>query len=392
MKKLRVLAARYSLPTLWSAVAAFSMVVVLGFRLGYLVAGYSASEVAAVRGILTYQAILENPLYLPHKVGQFLVHFVSTSPLYMRSVSVVFGLASVFLFYKLVSKWNTQRVAILSTVLFALSSWFLHITRMATPEVILLGTLLFMLTGNWLRITRRRSLALLVLLATVSLAIYIPGMIWFLIACAIWQRKRILKELQHISWPIITLGILGSLVALAPLIYALVKDIDLYRPLLGLPAQWPTPLEFLKNLANVPMAVMFRGSENPESWLGKLPILDLFSLAMFLLGLYASIRRYKLDHVKLFGGILVLGSILVALGGPVTLTLLLPVIYLIIASGIGFLLNEWMIVFPRNPLARGIATSLVSIAVLMAVFYHVSHYFIAWPNAPATKAVYGQQL
>jgi hypothetical protein len=31
------------------------------------------------------------------------------------------------------------------------------------------------------------------------------------------------------------------------------------------------------------------------------------------------------------------------------------------------------------------------LAVLVAVFYHVNHYFIAWPNAPAVRQTYNNQ-
>jgi hypothetical protein len=85
---------------------------------------------------------------------------------------------------------------------------------------------------------------------------------------------------------------------------------------------------------------------------------------------------------------LVVLGILVALGGSVTIAALIPLMYLAIAAGTHYLLDQWLTIFPRNPVAKFVGVSLVSFVVAFSAFYHLRAYFVAWPQAPETRAVY----
>ena len=85
---------------------------------------------------------------------------------------------------------------------------------------------------------------------------------------------------------------------------------------------------------------------------------------------------------------LIVGSILVSLGGAVSISILMPFIYVLVAAGIGLLLDRWQKVFPRNVIAQAVGVGLVSLAVIAVSWYGLRHYFVAWPNAPATKQVF----
>ena len=52
------------------------------------------------------------------------------------------------------------------------------------------------------------------------------------------------------------------------------------------------------------------------------------------------------------------GVVLVGLGGPVGLSILVPLLYVAVATGLAYLLHEWLKVFPNNPLARGFGIGL----------------------------------
>lgn len=112
---------------------------------------------------------------------------------------------------------------------------------------------------------------------------------------------------------------------------------------------------------------------------------------MVIIGVYAYAFRYKLDRTKLLAGIFIVGSLLVALGGGVTISFLMPFVYIVVAGGVALMLQQWSTVFPRNPVAKTLATTLMSIVVALVAFYHINHYFIAWPNAPETHSAFQQK-
>lgn len=393
IKRIRRFLLRFSGPAFWTVIGLLFVGILLGFKLATLVPGASAAEVTAKAGTTTISALLDNPLYLPHRIVGFIMQQITGGGiLAMRSVSALFGLLSVCLMYYVLKAWHTNRVAIFGTLLYASSSWFLHTARSATPDIMMTMLLALLVAGIWFREHKRRWVALFAVALMATFLVYIPGMVWFILAVTIWQRKRIRSELRRINGPTIVIAAVFGLIVFAPLGYALIDNIALLKTLIGLPEEFPAPLDFLKNIAAIPFQLFIKGPDNPAIWLGRIPILDMFSAAMFVLGLYAYYFRLKLDRTRFILALFIIGSVLVALNGPVTLTLLLPFVYIVIAAGVTLMLQQWFTVFPRNPLARTVGSSLLSIAILLACTFHVLHYFVAWPNTPATKDVYNQQL
>ena len=80
------------------------------------------------------------------------------------------------------------------------------------------------------------------------------------------------------------------------------------------------------------------------------------------------------------------------LGGAVTLSVLVPTLYLIVVAGIAYVLHFWLRMFPRNQLARGTGIAVVSLAVALACAYNLQQYFVAWPHNPDTAALYHYKL
>jgi hypothetical protein len=112
---------------------------------------------------------------------------------------------------------------------------------------------------------------------------------------------------------------------------------------------------------------------------------------MFFLGAYLYLRHARLGRFWLLASVLGLGTVLVALSGAIHITILMPFIYLIAASGVGFMLDRWNKVFPRNLIARGVGYGMVCLAMAAVCLYSFRHYFVAWPQADTTKTVYTVQ-
>ena len=226
--------------------------------------------------------------------------------------------------------------------------------------------------------------------AAAGIALYIPGFVWFVLGGLVWQRRIVLYELHQTKVVNKLLAGLLLLVLATPLIWASIKHPAVAQLSVGLPSIWPSPVQFLQNAYHIPLQLFVHGPNNPILWLGQSPILNIFEDAMFILGVYAFWQHRELERTRLLLGLGVLCSVLIIIGGLVTITALIPLIYITIAAGLLYTLEVWFSVFPRNPVARGVGILVLAVAMLVSCNYHLREYFVAWPNAPATHAVFTQ--
>ncbi|CAN5653678.1 hypothetical protein BH23PAT1_BH23PAT1_3650 [soil metagenome] len=372
------------------ALAVGALLALLWFRIGTLSGGITDAESQILKrfsdGGIGIRAMLEDPIYLPYNtLLQALQKLGALNITSLRLISSLVGVAAAISFYAVLKKWHTDRVAILGTILFVTSSWFLQTARMGTPDVLYLALIIFFFAGIWLQHSRHRSKLLGFLLVGACFLLYVPGLIWFVVLGGVWQFKRISKELSRVHPGTIILYALGGMVLLLPLIWAVVNDIAVLKTVLGLPSALPPISDFIKNLLSIPSQIFLNGIPDAQRWLAGLPLLDVFSIVMFIIGVYWYGSRFQLDRTTVFAVVLLMGSFLIALGEHISITLLMPFVYLIIAAGITYMLSEWFYVFPRNPIARTLGVALITSAVLLTSFYHLNLYYRAWPNAPETK-------
>lgn len=276
----------------------------------------------------------------------------------------------------------------LGTLLFASSAWFLHFARLGTQDILYVLPVVSVAATVWLQNSKGSAPAVLTSAAIVITLLYIPGMIWFVVPAVLWQIGRIGRMLEGQKVAFLTILTLLVVLALTPIGWAFYQHHELVRTYFGVPAALPQPVEFIKNVLNVPLQLFWKGPNNPEIWLARLPLLDWFSMAMLVIGTYALFKRRKLDRTWFIVFMVVIGSVLASVGGPVKLTIILPFVYLLVAGGIAQMLRQWFSVFPRNPFARSTGAILMTVAILMSAYYNVSHYFIAWPNTEETQKVF----
>jgi len=78
--------------------------------------------------------------------------------------------------------------------------------------------------------------------------------------------------------------------------------------------------------------------------------------------------------------------------GSMTVNVLLPFIYMIIAAGVTYLLGQWMEVFPRNVFARSTGIVLLGFVIALCCVYNFRRYFVAWPTSPTTRTIFSREL
>ena len=363
-------------------------------RLGSLTGGLSGNEYRAVTLPLGRHDLYQQPLYLPLKLVRSVIFFLASDhgQLLSRLPNVFFGALAVAIFVWLVKLWHGSRVAWLAGLLFATSAWSLHVSRLASYDVLYyLALPSLLLVHLWLQKRPKAGLWYLSNLLN-GLLLYVPGLIWIVLLNAYLQRQLLSGAWRQFnSVRQRTLYLLAGLIWLPLLIIDLTRSGQL-RLWLGLPAHLAAPLTILKQVVAVPVHLFIRGPQYPELWLGRTPILDVFTLVACLVGIYFYLTRLNSMRSRLLVGFLILGTTLIGLGGPVSLSLLVPVLYLAAATGIAYLLRDWLKVFPLNPIARGLGLGLIILAVGLSGIYNLRAYFIAWPHNGATKSTFRYRL
>jgi hypothetical protein len=275
--------------------------------------------------------------------------------------------------------------------LFGISSWFLHVSRLATADSIYLlaipaliaATLLFQREGT------KQPLVFYGTPIILGLLVYIPGLTWLVALSLFWHRadlkdcwKHFAKWWQRLVW----VSLFAATLAL--LIISLARTPTLIRPWLGLPDHFANITTIARNFGEVFLHIFIRGAHQPELWLGNLPVLSVFTSLMFAGGAYFYGRYWRAARSRQLLIFILLSAVLIALGGPVELSLIIPLVYLVAIAGIGYLLRQWLQVFPVNPLVRRLGIGLVAIAVATVCVYNIRQYFIAWPHNKHTEAVF----
>lgn len=375
-----------------SVIVAGAVIFTLWFGLGNMLPGLTEAEANQSVASSTARQLLDNPLGAPHKALQFITQKLLPDAIGVRSASAIIGVFTVGCFYFVLRSWYSKRVAFLSTLTLVSSAWFLHTVRSGTDDSMYL--LLFGAAAcvTWLHKSRGKMPATIASAVLITALLYIPGMIWFVIPAFLWQISTIVQLLEKRNVALLTVLGIFCLGALTPLGYAIYHDTDLIKTYFGLPQVFPEPIQIVRNVINVPVELFARGPNDAGSWLGRLPLLNVFASVMFVVGLYAYFRKRQLDRTPFTIFVFVVGTILVGLDGPVSMSIILPFIYLVVAAGIALLLQQWRTVFPRNPFARATGTVLLSIVVLLAAYQGITQYFVAWHNTPETKQVHNQKL
>lgn len=379
------------------AVLLFVISGLLWFQLGSLLPGLSLGESAlqarvSANEISLRNLVLENPIYLPFSFGLYILQLLSLdSAVAIRSIGAFFGLLSVVAVFFIVKRWHTLRVTLLTTLLYATSAGFLHTARLADERSVFLLLPVVFALALYARNIKKSWLQILLYMAGFILLLYVPGGIWFIVLLILWQRKRLVPYIKKLSViPLILFSVLGiALVSLLAFAFALnPSQIYLW---LGASTVIPSSGELVTNLLTTVSHLFIRGPADPVFWVGITPLLDALLVVLFLLGCYVGLFQRKLERTKvLFStiGILVLLSVF---GGPVTAFAVIPFMYIIAASGLALLLQQWFTVFPRNPFARSIGVGLIIVTVAFSVLYNAHRYYVVWPKTPQVHESFQQQ-
>jgi hypothetical protein len=228
-------------------------------------------------------------------------------------------------------------------------------------------------------------------IVALAIALYVPGFIWFIGISLIWQWRYVQRRLKLIKiWQSVCLFSV-SLILILPLLWSIIHIPSILYNLFGLPNHINF-FSILTNLYHIPMSIFIQSSLLPSQLIPHVPVLNIFEIVMFVLGLYSLWYFRKSERFKVLCGLSAIAIVLIAIGGPVSISLLIPIIYIVITIGIFYMLENWLYIFPINPIARTIGIIVLSCAVAFSCWYHLNTYYVAWQHDPATQAVFNKSI
>lgn len=358
------------------------------WRLGTLTSGLGPAEVAAGKSSLSLHSIANNPVYAPHKILQWGVQKIfGHGALALRSVSAVLAVLFLFCFFELVKGWFGKMIGFFGTLLLGATPWFVLLARSAGPEISLLAPIAFLASYYWI-MRSSSGAAWLALLVSSALVIYLPGGLLLILLGAIFAKKNIQNVAKGLGLGRNILLTLSLLIILAPIVYAGLKNPASLKPLLLIPADWPSALVGVKTMAWDVLALVWRTPVHADFLLGRLPM---FNGAQIALAIFGGFALLKLARSKLYvlSGIVVFGVLAAAVNRNLALlSIVLPAIATCVAAGLRYLYVQWRTVFPKNPLPKYLAMTLIGSLVAMHVIYGLRYALIAWPNSAATRSTY----
>lgn len=385
--------------THWRRLLLWLGIVVLGyfllfFGISTLVPNFSANEIATQGSATSLSAIWHNPLNAPYKLALWVPFKLGHhSVLWTRALSASIAFVSGLLFYFILQSLFSRRIALFGVLLFIVSAGFLHAGRLGTPLIMQLFSVLVLMSLLPLYyMVRGRIWPLYISVVIVAALMYAPGIPWFVIIGILIMAKRISKEYRRLAVKDRILLALLAAMLIMPLVWGIVRTPLMSLTLLGLPSALPGLQEIGQNASDLVRSLFWSATGPAEIMLIGAPLLTIAEFGLLATGLIVLMRDIRLKSNIFLVGSTILITLLIVLGGDMTYVALTPLLYLGMASGIFYLLREWLRVFPVNPIANTVGTALVLMLVLSATLFHFRAYFIAWPHSDgvAETFIYSQ--
>jgi hypothetical protein len=360
------------------------------WRLGTIVPGMSPAETAERASSSSLNFIGRNPVNAPHKIVQLAFqHFGHTGAFWMRSVSVFFAFVFLAALFLTLRKWFGSFVAIVGTLLLGCTPWIIILARNATGDIMLLSPILAIFAYTILtRSKDRQILAWYVFIVSLAVALYAPGVIWFVALAFVLGNRQFLKAVSNLKALNAIIGFALLILLVLPLAYGAILHPSAAKNLFLIPSNFTGWLEIAKSFVWSLSALAFRTRQHIEYIVGTLAILNIAQLVLAVIGFYAMNKSARREaYVALI--LIIIGIVFAAINrNVVLLTICFPAFAILDAAALRFLYIKWSRVFPVNPLPRALAVILITLLIFAHLGYGLRYALAAWPHNQATRKVY----
>lgn len=360
------------------------------WHLGTLSPGLSAAEATARQSSLELNSVTTDPVNAPQRLLQYGLQAAGHhGAFWMRIPSVVLAIVLLSLFYLLVKTWFGRTIGILAAIMLATTPWVVLLARSATPEIMLLAPIaVLLLYDRMRRNSRQHNLAWVLLIVTLALSLYVPGLIWVVLAGLIIAHKQLLNFAKKTERKYLLISAIIGLALVSPLIIAVVREPNIGKTLVLWPTHWLGVVGTIKATAWAALSLVWRTPYHLDIIVGRLPILDVTQIVLAIFGVYAMLAKARSELYAIFG-LIALGILAAGIDhNLLLLSLGLPAIAVLGAAGLRYLYLEWRSVFPHNPIPRALAIIVMVGLVALHSLFGIRYSLIAWPHTVDTRKTY----
>lgn len=315
------------------------------------------------------QTVADLPYHLLQRIS-FVFFDVSTFSI--KLPSVILAAFTAFGIFLLINIWFRRNIAIIVTAIAVTTPQFLFLAQDGTPSIT------FSFVAVWLLVactymTRAKYFKTfwkVIMCVLTAIAFYIPLGIYLVIALAITAslHPHIRHMIRKIAKVRLAIAIALGIVAIIPLIQAVIIDHTVALTLLGIPS---SGINLQENVVTVGQDLFgfFLASDN---YLLR-PLYSLAAIILMGVGTYKFLTvNYTARSYTLF--IMAFFIIPLIVINPSHISDLYVLAVLVIAMGIKTLVDNWYKLFPRNPYARIAGLLPISIFIVGMVFTGMGRY------------------
>ncbi|MFI5240203.1 MAG: ArnT family glycosyltransferase [Candidatus Saccharimonadia bacterium] len=302
----------------------------------------------------------------------------------LRLPAALIGLFGVALMYVLGTLWYDQRVGVLASLFAATTPWTVGFSRFGTAAILPIIIVPLVLSALIIAF-RQREIGWFIFAGLIIGGSFsaISGL-WLafglLLSCAtllytLAQKNQLLERAHLIMFALIV--ILGLPLA--------IWRFSAHPPKLTLSNV--NAHDIATRTADTLTGFVLHGDDNYLYNIPGTPELNLFVGLMFIVGVLVCGMRFEKARYRtlliLFCVLLipVVASSQVAPSSESSIVLA-PIVFILAAVGINYMLEIWFSTFPINSAARTLGTVPIVVLLLMGIYQGYQQYFVAWANSP----------
>lgn len=370
------------------AILLFFILLFIFWNLASITNGLSPAEVASRAASHNLNGLLSNCINAPYKLLQHGLLMIQDSRWFLRLGSAVIGAIIAAAFYKLLRSMFGRIIGLFGAIFLVSLPLYAIAARQGTPTILLFWPAVLMYAAYRFEKSDEGILYWLLLSITAGIAFYTPGLIWWLIGAALLTYRKMSARISTLGTPAIVTGVAVFCLLIIPIVASCSLHPNLIKPLLALPASWPSPVAVLKDIGFM-AATLFAKSHYTDSLiLGHFPLLNITLVALVVFGGYALYTAARSKAFALFLAVL-LSVVIAGINADLHyLALGLPALLIVATAGLRYLYIEWRSIFPRNPVPKTFALILIGLVAFGQIYFSANYILQAWPHAKQTHQRY----
>lgn len=326
-----------------------------------------------------------------HVVQKASLHFFGLNMFSIKLPSIIIAVMAGFFIILLLNRWFKNDVAIIGSILTALSTAFLFLAGNGTPLIMYVFWLALLLWLGSKIVGNDRVHPFLVISFFISLGLsaYTPHMLYvtFAIAFAGIIHPHLRFALKQLTFCQLVLSFGIYILIIAPIIIGSIAKIDNIQALLLMPKF--SIGAFVQNISNA-FAPFFSFSLVYDS-IFLAPLFGLATVVLVIIGILASIGKMYTSRNTIVSLLAIYAIFISGFNGDVAVSIIIPIAVLS-AAGVESIIDKWYSLFPENPYAHLFGIVPLVVVLSMIIGSGLTHFIFGYHYAPRVASNFNNDL